>query len=64
MSNLLGPLIRARRVFLKMSREVLAAKAGYSATTVQKAEKGENVDPQTLTDLAQAVGLNASKEQR
>lgn len=61
MSTFLGALIKARRQHLKMSIEKLAAKAGYSPTTVQKAEKGQKVPAQTWTDLAQAVGLDAKK---
>ena len=64
MSNLLGALIRARRESLRMSRETLAAKAGYSVTVVQRAElgKGKRVSAQTLADLAQAVGLEAVRK--
>ena len=56
-----GHLIRAKREAQGLSREKLAAVAGYSATTVQKAEMGKPVSAQTLADLAQAVGLDAKK---
>lgn len=62
MSTFLGALIKARRQHLKMSLEKLAAKAGYSPTTVRKAEMGEKVPAQTLADLAQAVGLEAVRK--
>ncbi len=52
----IGPVFTAMREKRGLRQEALASKAGLSLRVVQKAERGESVDPTTLHILATALG--------
>lgn len=56
--RLIGARIRARRLQLSMSQEVLAAAIGVTFQQVQKYERGHNrVSASTLIDIANALEI-------
>lgn len=56
-----GQKIRHLRKLRKLSQEELAGLTGYDRRTIQRIEHGENTQPTTLGDVAEALGVTLAE---
>lgn len=54
----IGKSIKAARINLELSQQVLATRAGIALRTLSRIESGEDMNTATLSALAGALGLS------